>query len=157
MIVSSSEQSRKQLGQSERCNYMKHLLCSYIFLFFLMHINFSLQAKRKLDLEDPLYLPEFRTPKGKGSITARIPSPRSEYTTVDKRRDRCERGVVMQWVLWVDPRDANTTRIGVCADNISVALLVRFFLTVQKRRSNSKRDPYFMGSRRHTQNTETGK
>ncbi|XP_029349869.1 transcription factor E2F2 isoform X2 [Echeneis naucrates] len=39
-----------------------------------------LPAKRKLDLEDPLYLPEFRTPKGKCSIAARIPSPRSEYT-----------------------------------------------------------------------------
>uniref|UniRef100_A0A672J5K2 Si:ch211-160f23.5 n=1 Tax=Salarias fasciatus TaxID=181472 RepID=A0A672J5K2_SALFA len=27
-----------------------------------------LPAKRKLDLEDPLYLPDFRTPKGKGSF-----------------------------------------------------------------------------------------
>lgn len=40
----------------------------------------SLKAKRKLDLEDPLYMPEFRTPKGKCSIAARIPSPRSEYS-----------------------------------------------------------------------------
>lgn len=58
------------------------------------HKLFSLQAKRKLDLEDPLYLPEFRTPKGKGSIAARIPSPRSEYTTTDQMIDRCERGGV---------------------------------------------------------------
>uniref|UniRef100_A0A3B3DFI1 E2F transcription factor 2 n=1 Tax=Oryzias melastigma TaxID=30732 RepID=A0A3B3DFI1_ORYME len=35
-----------------------------------------LPAKRKLDLEDPQYLPEFRTPKDKGINAARIPSPR---------------------------------------------------------------------------------
>lgn len=40
-----------------------------------------LQAKRKLDLEDPLYLPDFRSPKSKSNITARVPSPRSEYKT----------------------------------------------------------------------------
>lgn len=37
-----------------------------------------LKAKRKLDLEDPVYMPEFRTPKGKCSVAARIPSPKSE-------------------------------------------------------------------------------
>ncbi|XP_068608211.1 transcription factor E2F2 [Brachionichthys hirsutus] len=34
-----------------------------------------LPAKRKLDLEDPLYLPEFRTPKGKCNIAPQIQSP----------------------------------------------------------------------------------
>ncbi|XP_053291254.1 transcription factor E2F2 isoform X3 [Pleuronectes platessa] len=43
-------------------------------------------AKRKLDLEDPLYLPEFRTPKGKGSITARIPSPRTPKSPGERTR-----------------------------------------------------------------------
>ncbi|XP_027856452.1 transcription factor E2F2 isoform X1 [Xiphophorus couchianus] len=43
-----------------------------------------LPAKRKLDLEDPLYLPEFRTPKGKCSVTAGLPSPRSESASWSK-------------------------------------------------------------------------
>ncbi|XP_034531753.1 transcription factor E2F2 isoform X2 [Notolabrus celidotus] len=45
-----------------------------------------LPAKRKLDLEDPLYLPEFRTPKGKGSIAARIPSPRTPKSPGERTR-----------------------------------------------------------------------
>ncbi|XP_026156548.1 transcription factor E2F2 isoform X2 [Mastacembelus armatus] len=45
-----------------------------------------LPAKRKLDLEDPLYLPEFRTPKGKGSLTARIPSPRTPKSPGERTR-----------------------------------------------------------------------
>ncbi|XP_039992552.1 transcription factor E2F2 isoform X2 [Xiphias gladius] len=45
-----------------------------------------LPAKRKLDLEDPLYLPEFRTPKGKGNITARIPSPRTPKSPGERTR-----------------------------------------------------------------------
>ncbi|XP_026196177.1 transcription factor E2F2 [Anabas testudineus] len=44
-----------------------------------------LPAKRKLDLEDPLYLPEFRTPKGKGSIAA-IPSPRTPKSPGERTR-----------------------------------------------------------------------
>ncbi|KAG8013310.1 Transcription factor E2F2 [Nibea albiflora] len=43
-------------------------------------------AKRKLDLEDPLYLPEFRTPKGKCSIAARIPSPRTPKSPGERTR-----------------------------------------------------------------------
>lgn len=43
----------------------------FCFVFF--------KAKRKLDLEDPLYMPEFRTPKGKCNIAARLTSPRSEW------------------------------------------------------------------------------
>lgn len=70
--------SMERLGHSEHCSYKKQPLCSYILFFSNAHKLFSLQAKRKLDLEDPLYLPEFRTPKGKCSIAARIPSPRSE-------------------------------------------------------------------------------
>ncbi|XP_041827055.1 transcription factor E2F2 [Melanotaenia boesemani] len=45
-----------------------------------------LPAKRKLDLEDPLYLPEFRTPKDKGSISARIPSPRTPKSPGERTR-----------------------------------------------------------------------
>ncbi|XP_028250820.1 transcription factor E2F2 [Parambassis ranga] len=45
-----------------------------------------LPAKRKLDLEDPLYLPEFRTPKGKASIAARIPSPRTPKSPGERTR-----------------------------------------------------------------------
>ncbi|KAM6969281.1 transcription factor E2F2 [Tautogolabrus adspersus] len=45
-----------------------------------------LPAKRKLDLEDPLYLPEFRTPKGKGGIAARIPSPRTPKSPGERTR-----------------------------------------------------------------------
>uniref|UniRef100_A0A3P8TK77 E2F transcription factor 2 n=1 Tax=Amphiprion percula TaxID=161767 RepID=A0A3P8TK77_AMPPE len=45
-----------------------------------------LPAKRKLDLEDPLYLPDFRTPKGKGSIAARIPSPRTPKSPGERTR-----------------------------------------------------------------------
>ncbi|XP_075964362.1 transcription factor E2F2 isoform X1 [Anarhichas minor] len=45
-----------------------------------------LPAKRKLDLEDPLYLPEFRTPKGKCSIAARIPSPRTPKSPGERTR-----------------------------------------------------------------------
>ncbi|KAM3871025.1 transcription factor E2F2 [Diretmus argenteus] len=45
-----------------------------------------LPAKRKLDLEDPLYLPEFRTPKGKGSAAARIPSPRTPKSPGERTR-----------------------------------------------------------------------
>lgn len=44
-----------------------------------------LPAKRKLDLEDPLYLPEFRTPKGKG-IAARISSPRTPKSPGERTR-----------------------------------------------------------------------
>uniref|UniRef100_A0AAQ4S644 E2F transcription factor 2 n=1 Tax=Gasterosteus aculeatus aculeatus TaxID=481459 RepID=A0AAQ4S644_GASAC len=44
------------------------------------------EAKRKLDLEDPLYLPEFRTPKGKCSIAARIPSPRTPKSPGERTR-----------------------------------------------------------------------
>ncbi|XP_061552306.1 transcription factor E2F2 [Phycodurus eques] len=36
-----------------------------------------LPAKRKLDLEDPVFLPEFRTPKGKGGIAASPRTPKS--------------------------------------------------------------------------------
>lgn len=83
------------LGHGKHCNHQKHCGCSYSFLYFCsyifsnIHELFSLQAKRKLDLEDPLYLPEFRTPKGKSSIAARIPSPRSEYMAIDQNIDRC--------------------------------------------------------------------
>ncbi|XP_032355452.1 transcription factor E2F2 isoform X3 [Etheostoma spectabile] len=45
-----------------------------------------LPAKRKLDLEDPLYLPEFRTPKGKCGIAARIPSPRTPKSPGERTR-----------------------------------------------------------------------
>uniref|UniRef100_A0A8D0AFR1 E2F transcription factor 2 n=1 Tax=Sander lucioperca TaxID=283035 RepID=A0A8D0AFR1_SANLU len=45
-----------------------------------------LPAKRKLDLEDPLYLPEFRTPKGKCAIAARIPSPRTPKSPGERTR-----------------------------------------------------------------------
>ncbi|KAG7510800.1 transcription factor E2F2 isoform X1 [Solea senegalensis] len=45
-----------------------------------------LPAKRKLDLEDPLNLPEFRTPKGKGSIAVRIPSPRTPKSPGERTR-----------------------------------------------------------------------
>ncbi|XP_056283057.1 transcription factor E2F2 [Pseudoliparis swirei] len=45
-----------------------------------------LPAKRKLDLEDPLYLPEFRTPKGKGSVAAGIPSPRTPKSPGERTR-----------------------------------------------------------------------
>ncbi|XP_061599967.1 transcription factor E2F2 isoform X2 [Cololabis saira] len=45
-----------------------------------------LPAKRKLDLEDPLYLPEFRTPKGKGSLAARIPSPLTPKSPGERTR-----------------------------------------------------------------------
>eukprot|EP00064_Thunnus_orientalis_P004756 superscaffoldBa00000443_g4768 len=45
-----------------------------------------LPAKRKLDLEDPLYLPDFRTPKGKSSIAARIPSPRTPKSPGERTR-----------------------------------------------------------------------
>ncbi|XP_010782881.1 transcription factor E2F2 [Notothenia coriiceps] len=43
-------------------------------------------AKRKLDLEDPLYMPEFRTPKGKSSIAVRIPSPRTPKSPGERTR-----------------------------------------------------------------------
>ncbi|KAM9786823.1 transcription factor E2F2 isoform X2 [Syngnathus typhle] len=36
-----------------------------------------LPAKRKLDLEDPVFLPEFRTPKGKGGFAASPRTPKS--------------------------------------------------------------------------------
>ncbi|XP_029972918.1 transcription factor E2F2 [Salarias fasciatus] len=45
-----------------------------------------LPAKRKLDLEDPLYLPDFRTPKGKGSVAVRIPSPRTPKSPGERTR-----------------------------------------------------------------------
>ncbi|KAM7403212.1 hypothetical protein PAMA_003912 [Pampus argenteus] len=45
-----------------------------------------LPAKRKLDLEDPLYLPEFRTPKGKSGIAARIPSPMTPKSPGERTR-----------------------------------------------------------------------
>ncbi|XP_021440074.2 transcription factor E2F2 isoform X1 [Oncorhynchus mykiss] len=46
-----------------------------------------LPAKRKLDLEDPLYLPDFRTPKGKGVVaTARIPSPKTPKSPGERTR-----------------------------------------------------------------------
>lgn len=44
-----------------------------------------LPAKRKLDLEDPLYLTEFRTPKGKG-ISARLSSPRTPKSPGERTR-----------------------------------------------------------------------
>uniref|UniRef100_A0A3B4BHA6 E2F/DP family winged-helix DNA-binding domain-containing protein n=1 Tax=Periophthalmus magnuspinnatus TaxID=409849 RepID=A0A3B4BHA6_9GOBI len=44
-----------------------------------------LPTKRKLDLEDPSYLPEFRTPKGKG-INARISSPRTPKSPGERTR-----------------------------------------------------------------------
>ncbi|KAK2825947.1 hypothetical protein Q5P01_020161 [Channa striata] len=45
-----------------------------------------LPAKRKLDLEDPLYLPEFRTPKGKGIIAPRVPSPKTPKSPGERTR-----------------------------------------------------------------------
>ncbi|XP_056152505.1 transcription factor E2F2 [Lampris incognitus] len=45
-----------------------------------------LPAKRRLDLEDPLYLPEFRTPKGKGIAAARIPSPKTPKSPGERTR-----------------------------------------------------------------------
>ncbi|XP_014069185.1 transcription factor E2F2 [Salmo salar] len=46
-----------------------------------------LPAKRKLDLEDPLYLPDFRTPKGKGSTaTASHPSPKTPKSPGERTR-----------------------------------------------------------------------
>ncbi|XP_067863148.1 transcription factor E2F2 [Heptranchias perlo] len=47
-----------------------------------------LPAKRKLDLEgsEHQYLPEFRTPKGKGKMPARIPSPKTPKSPGEKTR-----------------------------------------------------------------------
>ncbi|KAG7465979.1 hypothetical protein MATL_G00159950 [Megalops atlanticus] len=46
-----------------------------------------LPAKRKLDLEDPLYLPDFRTPKGKGCAAAgRVPSPKTPKSPGERTR-----------------------------------------------------------------------
>ncbi|KAJ7989241.1 hypothetical protein DPEC_G00317450 [Dallia pectoralis] len=46
-----------------------------------------LPAKRKLDLEDPLYLPDFRTPKGKGGVAiARLPSPKTPKSPGERTR-----------------------------------------------------------------------
>ncbi|XP_075874017.1 transcription factor E2F2 isoform X1 [Nelusetta ayraudi] len=45
-----------------------------------------LPAKRKLDLEDPVYLPEFRTPKGKCSVAARMPSPKTPKSPGERTR-----------------------------------------------------------------------
>uniref|UniRef100_A0A673MFC9 Transcription factor E2F2-like n=1 Tax=Sinocyclocheilus rhinocerous TaxID=307959 RepID=A0A673MFC9_9TELE len=46
-----------------------------------------LPAKRRLDLEEPLYLPEFRTPKGKGnSACARAPSPKTPKSPGERTR-----------------------------------------------------------------------
>ncbi|XP_021173204.2 transcription factor E2F2 isoform X2 [Fundulus heteroclitus] len=45
-----------------------------------------LPAKRKLDLEDPLYLPEFRTPKGKSNLAAGLPSPRTPKSPGERTR-----------------------------------------------------------------------
>ncbi|XP_048120100.1 transcription factor E2F2 isoform X1 [Alosa alosa] len=46
-----------------------------------------LPAKRKLDLEDPLYLPGFRTPKGKGNVAAaRLPSPKTPKSPGERTR-----------------------------------------------------------------------
>ncbi|KAL2076646.1 hypothetical protein ACEWY4_027758 [Coilia grayii] len=45
------------------------------------------KAKRKLDLEDPLYLPGFRTPKGKGHVApARVPSPKTPKSPGERTR-----------------------------------------------------------------------
>ncbi|KAM9571742.1 transcription factor E2F2-like isoform 2-T3 [Salvelinus alpinus] len=54
----------------------------------LCHLADTLvNAKRKLDLEDPLYLPDFRTPKEKGSVaTARIPSPKTPKSPGERTR-----------------------------------------------------------------------
>ncbi|KAG5856093.1 hypothetical protein ANANG_G00004330 [Anguilla anguilla] len=44
-------------------------------------------AKRKLDLEDPLYLPDFRTPKGKGcAAVVRVPSPKTPKSPGERTR-----------------------------------------------------------------------
>ncbi|XP_019909373.3 transcription factor E2F2 isoform X2 [Esox lucius] len=44
-------------------------------------------AKRKLDLEDPLYLPDFRTPKGKGCVAvARLSSPKTPKSPGERTR-----------------------------------------------------------------------
>ncbi|XP_052001874.1 transcription factor E2F2 [Xyrauchen texanus] len=46
-----------------------------------------LPAKRRLDLEEPLYLPEFCTPKGKGnSASARAPSPKTPKSPGERTR-----------------------------------------------------------------------
>ncbi|XP_062863621.1 transcription factor E2F2 [Trichomycterus rosablanca] len=46
-----------------------------------------LPAKRRLDLEDPLYLPEFRTPKGKGNVVAaRLSSPKTPKSPGERTR-----------------------------------------------------------------------
>ncbi|MCJ8736607.1 hypothetical protein PDJAM_G00014360 [Pangasius djambal] len=46
-----------------------------------------LPAKRRLDLEDPLYLPDFRTPKGKGNTpSARLSSPRTPKSPGERTR-----------------------------------------------------------------------
>ncbi|XP_042630073.1 transcription factor E2F2-like [Cyprinus carpio] len=46
-----------------------------------------LPAKRRLDLEEPLYFPEFRTPKGKGnSAYARAPSPKTPKSPGERTR-----------------------------------------------------------------------
>ncbi|XP_016385408.1 transcription factor E2F2-like [Sinocyclocheilus rhinocerous] len=45
------------------------------------------KAKRRLDLEEPIYLPEFRTPKGKGnSACARAPSPKTPKSPGERTR-----------------------------------------------------------------------
>ncbi|XP_051502943.1 transcription factor E2F2-like [Myxocyprinus asiaticus] len=46
-----------------------------------------LPAKRRLDLEEPLYLPEFRTPKGKGNLAfVRVPSPKTPKSPGERTR-----------------------------------------------------------------------
>nr|XP_015204352.1 PREDICTED: transcription factor E2F2-like isoform X2 [Lepisosteus oculatus] len=48
----------------------------------------SYSAKRKLDLEgnDPLYLPDLRTPKGKGRTVPRLPSPKTPKSPGERTR-----------------------------------------------------------------------
>ncbi|XP_060790741.1 transcription factor E2F2 isoform X2 [Neoarius graeffei] len=51
------------------------------------HSSTRLPAKRRLDLEDPLYLPDFRTPKGKGNTpSAKLSSPRTPKSPGERTR-----------------------------------------------------------------------
>uniref|UniRef100_A0A8B9K0W1 Si:ch211-160f23.5 n=1 Tax=Astyanax mexicanus TaxID=7994 RepID=A0A8B9K0W1_ASTMX len=89
-IIISAKSTKAQISFSrclkwKVCAMLTLYLSSFLSLSLYFSVSLSLQAKRRLDLEDPLYLQGFRTPKGKVN-TVRLASPKTPKSPGERTR-----------------------------------------------------------------------
>lgn len=108
--------SMERLGHSEHCSYKKQPLCSYILFFFLMHINSFLSRLKGNWILRTLFT--CQSSAHQKANAASLPGYR-----VQEVSKLLIRGVVIQWLLWVDTSSTPILVFVTVANNTPVVFL----------------------------------